>query len=112
MSKVVPSLASIVTIQNNMEQYLETYDNYVKVTFKLKFFNSCKASKIVPKGLVVEKNLATHVNDELFVADYQESLSEASSRSFDKIVEQTEYSSSTHVKQAKLCLRVWLLRRT
>ena len=75
-----------------MEQYMETYDEYVKVTFKLKFFNSCKGSRIIPKGLVVEKNLATHVNDELFIQDYQESLSEASSRSFDKIVEQYEYS--------------------
>ena len=71
---------------------METYDEYVKVTFKLKFFNSCKGSRIIPKGLVVEKNLATHVNDELFIQDYQESLSEASSRSFDKIVEQYEYS--------------------
>ena len=75
-----------------MNQYMETYDEYVKVTFKLKFFNSCKGSRIIPKGLVVEKNLATHVNDELFVQDYQESLSEASSRSFDKVIEKFEYS--------------------
>ena len=65
---------------------METYDNYVKVTLKLKFFNSCKASRIIPKGLVIEKNIATHVNDEDFIKDYQKTIDELSSRSFDKII--------------------------
>ena len=53
---------------------METYDNYVKVTLKLKFFNSCKASRIIPKGLVIEKYVATNVNDEEFIRDYQKTL--------------------------------------
>ena len=62
---------------------METYDKYVKVCLKLKFFNSCKASRVIPKGLVLEKNLATHVNDEMFVQDYSDTICESSSRSFD-----------------------------
>ena len=75
-----------------MDQFMETYDNYVKVTLKLKFFNSCKASRIIPKGLAIEKNVATHVNDEEFIRDYQKTLDESSSRSFDRIIEKLEYS--------------------
>ena len=40
----------------------------------------------------MEKNLATHVNDELFVKEFQETLNEASSRSLDRIIEKYEYS--------------------
>ena len=75
-----------------MDQYHEKYETYVTICYKLNFFNSCKSSKIIPKGLVVEKNLATHVNDELFVKDFQETLDEASSRSLDRIIEKYEYS--------------------
>ena len=75
-----------------MEQYLETYNQYVITSLKLNFFNSCKESKVVPKGLVTQKNLAAYVNDELFVKDFQESLCEASSRSFDRVVQKFEYS--------------------
>ena len=38
-------------------------------------------------GLVIEKNLATHVNDEEFIRQYRDTLSEASCRSFDKVIE-------------------------
>ena len=75
-----------------MEQYSEKYETYVTICYKLNFFNSCKDSKVIPKGLVVEKNLATHVNDELFVKEFQETLNEASSRSLDKVIEKHEYS--------------------
>ena len=75
-----------------MEQYLKTYNQYVITSLKLNFFNSCKGSKVVPRGLVTQKNLAAYVNDELFVKDFQESLCEASSRSFDRVVQKFEYS--------------------
>ena len=75
-----------------MEQYLQKYEKYVSICFKLKFFNSCKSSKIIPRGLIIEKNLATHVNDEAFIKDFTDSLDEASSRGFDKIIEKYEYS--------------------
>ena len=43
-------------------------------------------------GLVIEKNLATHVNDEEFIRQYRDTLSEASSRSFDQVIEKFECS--------------------
>ena len=43
-------------------------------------------------GLVIEKNIATHVNDEEFIRQYRDTLSEASSRSFDKVIEKFELS--------------------
>ena len=70
-----------------MDQYFETYRNYVSVCVKLSFFNSCKRDKVVPKGLVMVKNLACNVNDEDFIRQYRDNLSEASSRSFDLIIE-------------------------
>ena len=75
----------------NMEEYHKKYENYVTICSKLSFFNLCKGSKIIPKGLVIEKNLATEVNDQDFVLDFQASLNEASSRCFDKIIEKFEY---------------------
>ena len=67
-------------------------ETYVLVCLKLNFFHKCKESNIIPRGLVIEKNLATHINDEEFVKDVQDSLNEASSRSFDKIIEKFEYT--------------------
>ena len=75
-----------------MEQYMKNYEKYVSICFKLNFFNSCKSSRIIQKGLIIEKHLATHVNDEAFVNDYKMSLNEASSWSLDKIIEKYEYS--------------------
>ena len=52
-----------------MDEYSETYDQYVKITYRLHFFNSCKSKKIIPTGLTIEQNLATHVNDEDFISE-------------------------------------------
>ena len=43
----------------NMEHYHVLCGNYVSICFKINFFNACKNSRLIPKGLVVEKNLAT-----------------------------------------------------
>ena len=51
-------------------------ETYVFICLKLNFFHKCKESKIIPRGLVIEKNLATHINDEEFVKDVQDSLNE------------------------------------
>ena len=75
-----------------MEQYRQKTTTYVSLCFKLNFFNSCKDSKIIPRGLVVEKNVATHVNDQLFIQDVMQTLNESSSRTFDKVIEKFEYS--------------------
>ena len=75
-----------------MEQYMQNYEKYVSICYKLNFFNSCKASRIIPRGLVIEKHLATSVNDEDFVNDYKSGLNEASSRSLDQIIEKHEIS--------------------
>ena len=67
-----------------MEQYRQQTSKYVTLCLKLNFFDSCKSSKIIPKGLVSEKNVATHVNDQLFIEDVQQTLNESSSRILDK----------------------------
>ena len=51
------------------------------------FFNSCKAKKVIPDGLTIEKNLATHVNNEEFIEEYEKNLNEASSRGLDLIID-------------------------
>ena len=56
-----------------MDEYSETYDQYVKITYRLHFFNSCKSKKIIPTGLTIEQNLATHVNDEDFISECKKS---------------------------------------
>ena len=73
-----------------MDEYSETYDQYVKITYRLHFFNSCKSKKIIPTGLTIEQNLATHVNDEDFISECKKVLSEASSRGLDLVIERFE----------------------
>ena len=91
-----------------MEQYHGNCGNYVSICLKIKFFNSCKNSKIIPKGLVVEKNLATGVNDELFVKYFQTSLNEASSRGFDKVIERYEYNNLSLKKNLRKLQKLWV----
>ena len=81
-----------------MELYLQKTATYVSVCFKLNFFNSCKDSKIIPRGIVVAKNVATNVNDDLFIQDVNciysrmKTLNESSCRTYDKVIEKFEYS--------------------
>ena len=70
-----------------MDEYFQIYDQYVQVSYRLHFFNSCKAKKVIPDGLTIEKNLATHVNNEEFIEEYEKNLNEASSRGLDLIIE-------------------------
>ena len=68
------------------------YDKFIKISYRLNFFNSCKAKKLIPNGLVIEKNIATHINDEEFIEEYKTNLSEASSRGLDLVIEKFEKS--------------------
>ena len=78
-----------------MEKYFLNYDQYVRISYRLSFFNSCKAYKVIPEGLSIEKNVATHVNEE-FVKAIEENLNEASSRGLDLIIERFERSKQIY----------------
>ena len=75
-----------------MENYVEMYDKFIKISYRLNFFNSCKSKKIIPDGLVIEKHLATHVNDEEFIKEFTRNLSESSSRGLDLVIDKFEKS--------------------
>ena len=69
-----------------MEVYVQMYKRFIQISYRLSFLNSCKANKVIPDGLVVEKNLATHVNDEAFIDEYKSNLSESSNRGLDLVI--------------------------
>lgn len=75
-----------------MDKYGDMYNKYVQISYRLNFFNSCKAKKIIPGGLVVEKHLATHVNDIVFIEEFKQNLNESSSRGLDLVIERFQKS--------------------
>ena len=84
-----------------MDEYFQIYDQYVQVSYRLHFFNSCKAKKVIPDGLTIEKNLAKHVNNEEFIEEYEKNLNEASSRGLDLIIERFQSLQITYWEKIK-----------
>ena len=70
-----------------MAQIRKIHSNIIKKAYHIKFFNSCIGRGIIPKGLTTSLNIAFHVNDELFVNEFQTTLNEASSRGLDIILQ-------------------------